>query len=67
MSSDGLFDALYARGAVAAEVDGRAWLAAMLDVEKALAKACAAEGLIDAASASTSPRSRPPPQSPRRR
>jgi 3-carboxy-cis,cis-muconate cycloisomerase len=51
MSSDGLFDALYARGSVAAEVDGRAWLAAMLDVEKALAKACAAEGLIDAASA----------------
>ena len=31
--------------------DGRAWLAAMLDVEAALARACAAEGLIPEASA----------------
>jgi 3-carboxy-cis,cis-muconate cycloisomerase len=52
MSSEGLFDALYARGGVAAQVAGRAWLAAMLDVESALAKACADEGLIPAASAS---------------
>jgi 3-carboxy-cis,cis-muconate cycloisomerase len=31
---------------VAAEVDDRAWLQAMLDVEAALARACASEGLI---------------------
>ena len=52
MSSEALFDALYARGPVAAQLDGRAWLAAMLDVETALAGACADEGLIPAASAS---------------
>jgi 3-carboxy-cis,cis-muconate cycloisomerase len=52
MSSGGLFDAIYARGPVAAQVDGRAWLAAMLDVEAALARACAADGSIPAASAS---------------
>jgi 3-carboxy-cis,cis-muconate cycloisomerase len=51
LPSEGLFDALYARGPVAAQTDGRAWLAAMLDVEAALASACAAEGLIPAASA----------------
>ena len=51
MPSEGLFDALYARGPVAAQTDGRAWLAAMLDVEAALARACAAEGLIPAPSA----------------
>jgi 3-carboxy-cis,cis-muconate cycloisomerase len=51
MRSEGLFDALYARGAVAAQTDGRAWLAAMLDVEAALARACAEEDLIPAASA----------------
>jgi 3-carboxy-cis,cis-muconate cycloisomerase len=51
VSSDGLFDALYARGPVAAQLDGRAWLAAMLAVEAALARACAEEGLIPAASA----------------
>jgi 3-carboxy-cis,cis-muconate cycloisomerase len=50
--SDGLFDALYARGPSAAQTDGRAWLAAMLDVEAALARACAADGQIPAASAS---------------
>jgi adenylosuccinate lyase len=50
LPSEGLFDALYARGPVAAQTDGRAWLAAMLDVA-ALASACAAEGLIPAASA----------------
>ncbi len=52
MSSPGLFDAIYARGEVAARVDGTAWLTAMLDVEAALARACAAEGLIAADSAS---------------
>ncbi len=47
MTSDvGLFGGIYARGAVAAEVSDRAWLQAMLDVEAALARACAAEGLI---------------------
>ncbi|MGA2007312.1 MAG: lyase family protein [Solirubrobacteraceae bacterium] len=51
MSSEGLFDALYARGPVAPMLDGRGWLAAMLDVEAALARACAAEDLIPAASA----------------
>jgi 3-carboxy-cis,cis-muconate cycloisomerase len=51
MGAEGLFDALYARGPVAASVAGRAWLGAMLEVEAALARACAAEGLIPAASA----------------
>lgn len=46
MTSDDLFAGLYARGGVAAQTDGRAWLAAMLDVEAALARACAADGLI---------------------
>ncbi|MGZ4350712.1 MAG: lyase family protein, partial [Solirubrobacteraceae bacterium] len=47
MTSDGLlFGGIYARGAVAAEVSDRAWLQAMLDVEAALARACADEGLI---------------------
>jgi 3-carboxy-cis,cis-muconate cycloisomerase len=52
-TSDGLFDGIYARGDVAAAVGGRAWLQAMLDVEGALARACAREGLIpdDAAEA----------------
>jgi 3-carboxy-cis,cis-muconate cycloisomerase len=46
LTSDDLFAGLYARGGVAAQTDGRAWLAAMLDVEAALARACAADGLI---------------------
>jgi 3-carboxy-cis,cis-muconate cycloisomerase len=47
LTSDGaLFGGIYARGAVAAEVSDRAWLQAMLDVEAALARACAAESLI---------------------
>ena len=47
MTSDaGLFGGIYARGAVAAEVSDHAWLQAMLDVEAALARACAAESLI---------------------
>jgi 3-carboxy-cis,cis-muconate cycloisomerase len=41
-----LFAGIYGRGEVAAEVSDRAWLQAMLDVEAALARACAAEGLI---------------------
>jgi 3-carboxy-cis,cis-muconate cycloisomerase len=45
-SEPGLFGGIYARGAVAAEVSDRAWLQAMLDVEAALARACATEGLI---------------------
>jgi 3-carboxy-cis,cis-muconate cycloisomerase len=45
-SDTGLFGGIYARGAVAAELTDRAWLQAMLDVEAALARGCAAEGLI---------------------
>jgi 3-carboxy-cis,cis-muconate cycloisomerase len=45
-SDQGLFGGIYHRGAVAAELTDRAWLQAMLDVEAALAVACAAEGLI---------------------
>jgi 3-carboxy-cis,cis-muconate cycloisomerase len=37
---------IYARGAVAAQLSDLAWLQAMLDAEAALARACAAEGLI---------------------
>ncbi|HEY6523879.1 MAG TPA: lyase family protein [Solirubrobacteraceae bacterium] len=52
MTSDaGLFGGIYARGAVAAEVSDHAWLQAMLDVEGALARACAAETLIPGAAA----------------
>jgi 3-carboxy-cis,cis-muconate cycloisomerase len=47
-SEPGLFDEIYARGPVAAQVGDAAWLQAMLDVEEALARACAAEGLIAA-------------------
>jgi 3-carboxy-cis,cis-muconate cycloisomerase len=39
VSDPGLFDGTFARGAVRAEVDDRAWLQAMLDVEAALARA----------------------------
>jgi 3-carboxy-cis,cis-muconate cycloisomerase len=45
-SDGGLFGGIYARGAAAAELTDCAWLQAMLDVEAALARACAAEGLI---------------------
>jgi 3-carboxy-cis,cis-muconate cycloisomerase len=41
-----LFGGIYGRGGVAAEVGDGAWLQAMLDVEAALAHACAAERLI---------------------
>jgi adenylosuccinate lyase len=50
-SESGLFDALYARGEVAARTGDRAWLQAMLDAEGALARACADEGLIPASAA----------------
>jgi 3-carboxy-cis,cis-muconate cycloisomerase len=42
----GLFDGVLARGPVREEVGGEAWLRAMLDVEAALAKACARAGLF---------------------
>jgi 3-carboxy-cis,cis-muconate cycloisomerase len=45
-SEGGLFGGIYARGAAAAQLTDGAWLQAMLDVEAALARACAAEGLI---------------------
>ncbi|MGA9858500.1 MAG: lyase family protein [Solirubrobacteraceae bacterium] len=52
MTSDaGLLSGIYARGPVAAQLTDLAWLQAMLDVEAALARACAAEGLIPAGSA----------------
>ncbi|HEY2260723.1 MAG TPA: lyase family protein [Solirubrobacteraceae bacterium] len=47
----GLFGGIYARGETAAQLDDAAWLRAMLDVEAALARACADQGLIPAASA----------------
>ncbi len=47
-----MFGALYGRGASAREVSDSAWLQALLDVEAALARACAAEGLIGAEAAS---------------
>jgi 3-carboxy-cis,cis-muconate cycloisomerase len=50
-SEQTLFGGIYARGATAGEVDDRAWLRALLDVEAALARACAAEQLIPARSA----------------
>ena len=43
--SEGLFTELFARGRVAAQVDDRAWLQAMLDFEAALAHGLAAAGL----------------------
>jgi 3-carboxy-cis,cis-muconate cycloisomerase len=41
-----VFSGIYARGAAAAAVSGEAWLQAMLDVEAALARACAREGIF---------------------
>ncbi|MGH2873274.1 MAG: lyase family protein, partial [Solirubrobacteraceae bacterium] len=46
-----LFAGLYACGGAAAELSDEAWIRALLDVEAALARACAGEGLIPAASA----------------
>ncbi|MGA2010541.1 MAG: lyase family protein [Solirubrobacteraceae bacterium] len=52
MASDGtLFAGIYARGETAAQLGDQAWLRAMLEVEAALARACAAEGLIPEAAA----------------
>ena len=50
-STSELFGGLYARGGALEQVSDTGWLAAMLDVEAALARACAAEGLIDVAAA----------------
>lgn len=44
--SDGLFSASVARGAVAEQVDGTAWLRALLDAEAALVRAAASVGLV---------------------
>lgn len=46
MTSEGLFGGIYGRGPVALAVSDPAWLAAMLDVEAALVRACAREGVI---------------------
>jgi 3-carboxy-cis,cis-muconate cycloisomerase len=46
-----VFEAIYARGAVAAELSDRAWLRALLDVEVALARALARLGEIPNGSA----------------
>ena len=51
MSDGGLFDAVLARGGVRSAVSDEAWLAAMLEVEAALARACAAAGVIPASHA----------------
>jgi 3-carboxy-cis,cis-muconate cycloisomerase len=47
----GIFDGVLGRGGAAREVTGHAWSVALLDVEAALARACAATGLIPAAAA----------------
>lgn len=49
--SDALFAGIFAHGAAAGEVDDRAWLAAMLDFETALARACVHARLIPQAAA----------------
>jgi 3-carboxy-cis,cis-muconate cycloisomerase len=50
-SGGGLFGGVFARGPVAAQVDDRAMLRALLDAEAALARASAAAGVIPAAAA----------------
>jgi len=45
------FSPIYARGEAAAQMSAGAWIAAMVEVEAALARACAAEGLISAQAA----------------
>lgn len=47
----GLFAGIYARGGAAGAVSDEAWLGAMLEVEAALARACAREQLIPSAAA----------------
>lgn len=44
---DALFDPIFGADAVAAELDGAAWVRAMLDAEAALARACAIVGLVE--------------------
>ena len=51
MSDGGLFDAVLARGHAREAVADEAWLQAMLDVEAALARACAEAGVIPGARA----------------
>jgi 3-carboxy-cis,cis-muconate cycloisomerase len=46
LPSEGLFAGTYARGGAAAHTGDAAWLRALLDVEAALACACARDGLI---------------------
>ncbi|SHF77269.1 3-carboxy-cis,cis-muconate cycloisomerase [Jatrophihabitans endophyticus] len=46
-----LFDPIFGRTAVDAAVDDRAWLAALCEVETALARACARVGVIELATA----------------
>jgi 3-carboxy-cis,cis-muconate cycloisomerase len=48
LSDGGLFDAVLARGGARAAVSDDAWLQAMLEVEAALARACAGAGVISA-------------------
>ena len=50
-SDPNLLASIYARGATAAQLSDEALLQAMLDVEAALASACAAQGLITAGAA----------------
>jgi 3-carboxy-cis,cis-muconate cycloisomerase len=50
----GLFGGVFARGPVAAQVDDRAMLRALLDAEAALARASASAGVISAAAAAAS-------------
>jgi 3-carboxy-cis,cis-muconate cycloisomerase len=50
-SEQGLLGGIYGRGEAASLFDDGAWLQAMLDVEAALARACADEGLIPAPAA----------------
>ncbi|MGH2915289.1 MAG: lyase family protein [Solirubrobacteraceae bacterium] len=47
----GLFAGIYARGGAGAQLTDHAWVQAMLDVEAALARACAQLGLIPAVAA----------------
>lgn len=50
-SEPALLGGIHARGEAAGRLTDEAWLQAMLDVEAALARGCAAEGLIPAAAA----------------
>jgi 3-carboxy-cis,cis-muconate cycloisomerase len=52
-TDEGPFAGIYARGAAAQATSGAAWLRAMLDVEAALARACARVDLVSAEAAET--------------